>query len=107
MRTFSKTNPNKFVILQRMATDPDMTAADAARTYDVSRHTVEKWCRESGIDLRGNKFPSVKFILIGQHRKRKRLLADLAATEKFIRELEQENPDAKYTKRKKAKVVQK
>lgn len=69
---------DRYAILHRIANDPDMSAAEAARLFHVARHTVERWCREEGIPLTGHKAPRVSFVLNQKRRRRKRLTQELA-----------------------------
>ena len=69
---------DRYAILHRVANDPDMSAAEAARLFSVSRHTVERWCREEGIPLTGHRKPRVSFVLNQKRQRRKRLTQELA-----------------------------
>jgi transposase-like protein len=100
---FPNRHPQKYLILQRMATDPDMSAAEAARTFGVNKHTVSIWCREAGIPLGQNKHPRVGRILAMKQSKRKRLIRELAVIEREIQALQELDPSAPYIKPKKKK----
>ncbi|MGA7566884.1 MAG: helix-turn-helix domain-containing protein, partial [Terriglobales bacterium] len=69
---------DRYAILHRIANDPDMSATEAARLFNVSRHTVERWCREEGIPLTGHRKPRVSFVLNQKRQRRKRLTQELA-----------------------------
>lgn len=89
---------DRYAILHRIANDPDISAAEAARLFNVSRHTVERWCREEGIPLLGHKAPRVSFVLNQKKGKRKRLTQELAVLAQEIKALEQLDPNAPYQK---------
>jgi hypothetical protein len=63
MGTLPNTHPYKYLILNRMARDPQVTAAEASRLFNVNRHTVGQWCRKAGIPLNNHKQPSVGFVM--------------------------------------------
>jgi predicted DNA-binding transcriptional regulator YafY len=94
---------DRYAILNRIANDPDLTAAEAARLFYVSRHTVERWCREAGIPLIGHKAPRVGFVLSIKKRRWKRLTQELAKLNHEIRALEELDPAAPYVKPRKSK----
>lgn len=89
---------DRYAILHRIANDLDMSATEAARLFHVSRHTVERWCREEGIPLVGHKAPRVGFILNQKKGRRKRLTQELAQVTREIQALEQLDPAAPYQK---------
>lgn len=89
---------DRYAILHRMANDPDMSAREAARLFDVARSTVEKWCREESIPLTGHKHPRVGWILNKKQSRRKRLTQELAEVTREIKELKQLDPAAPYRK---------
>jgi|SRR5271156_2453932 len=96
---------DRYAILHRIANDPDISAAEAARLFNVSRHTVERWCREEGIPLTGHKAPRVSFVLNQKRRRRKRLTQELAQVIREIKALEQLDPAAPYQKPKGKKMT--
>lgn len=89
---------DRYEILNRIANNPDISAAEIARLHAVSRHTVERWCREEGIPLTGHKKPRVSFVLRQKKGRRKRLVQELAEVTREIKELEQLEPSAPYRK---------
>jgi predicted DNA-binding transcriptional regulator YafY len=94
---------DRYAILHRIANDPDMSAAEAARLFHVARHTVERWCREEGIPLTGHRAPRVSFVLRQKRQRRKRLTQELAQVTREIKALEELDPNAPYQKPKKHK----
>jgi hypothetical protein len=95
-------HPQKYNILHRMATDPDLSAMAAAELFGVHHTTIKRWCKEEGISLAGHKHPRVSFILKGQLSKRTRLIKELAQCERMIKALREQDPDAPYRKPRKA-----
>jgi len=91
-------NPQKYLILNRMAQDPDLSTYEAARLFGVNRHTIAEWCKEAGIDLSGHKHPRVGRILGMKQQKRKRLIRELAVIEREIKVLREQDPEAPYIK---------
>jgi hypothetical protein len=89
---------DKYLILNRMATDPELSSYEAARLFGVGRSTIIRWCREAGISLEGHCHPRVSFILRLKVRKRDRLIRELAQVERDIKSLKQFDPDEAYKK---------
>ena len=96
---------DRYAILHRVANDPDMSAAEAARLFSVARHTVERWCREEGIPLRVTEASRVSFVLNQKQKRRKRLTQELAQVTREIKTLEQLDPNAPYQKPKGKKMT--
>lgn len=74
----------------------ELSAVEAADLFAVSRHTVEKWCREAGISLAGHKHPRVSVILTLKQRKLSRLLRELAVIQREVKALREQDPSAAY-----------
>jgi len=92
---------DKYNVLAKMASDPDLTAAAAARLFGINRGTVSRWCREAGISLEGHLHPRVSFVLNLKRKRRARMMKELPLLNKEIRELEElekKDPSAPYIK---------
>jgi transposase len=90
-------------VLHLITSTPGMTAREAARRCNVSRSSVERWCKEAGISLIENKHVQVCRILQLKQQKQKRLIRELADLEQDIQALERLDPTAPYIKKKAGK----
>ena len=92
---------DKYAILHKMANDPDLSAAEAARQFGLNRGTIELWCKEANISLEGHLHPRVSWILTKKRQKRLRITQELAQLNRDIKELEEQekqDPNAAYIK---------
>jgi ribosomal protein L35 len=89
---------NKYAVLHKLASDPDITARECADLFDCHFSSVKRWAKEAGISLLKHQHPRVSHILRMKTKRRDRLMRELAVLQREIKVLRTLDPSDAYIK---------